>query len=74
MIPLDLNNPAVLRRTLEEIEAQLIVTPPLANVEKLTPQVAAPTLEEVVVKVNEVIGVVNSVTSLINGVQATELS
>ena len=74
MIPMDIDDTTVLRRTLEEIEAQLLVTPPIAGIEKLTPEVLAPTLEEVVVKVNELIGVVNSMSSLINSVQATELS
>lgn len=75
MIPLNIDDTTVLRRTLEELESQLMVSPPLANVDKLNLVVTpAPTNEVLAVKLNEIVGVINSITSLINSTQASELS
>ncbi len=64
MIPLNIDDPVVLRRTLEELETRIVI---LAT--PITPIDALPvgsTLEETVGKVNEMISGLNAVITTLN--------
>ena len=70
MIPLDLSDPTVLRRTLEELETRLIVVAtPISSVTKLAP---AATLEEAVAKINELVDGHNAVVAVLNATNTSD--
>ena len=70
MIPLNINDPVVLRRTLEELESKIIiVATPISPVNKLNP---GATLEEVEAKVNEVVDGFNAVIVALNATNTSD--
>lgn len=67
MIPLNIEDTTVLRRTLEEIESRLIEIPaPLRLISELTYVDGVTTLEDVLVKVNEIVVALNTVNAVLN--------
>ena len=72
MIALDLDEPTVLRRTLEELEAkQITFTNPMTP---LTTLASAATLEEVIVKTNDIINSYNDLITQLNATDTTKLN
>jgi len=64
MIPLNIEDPTVLRRTLEELEASI---PVLAQQAKtVTVLEDSATTDEIIVKVNELVGTVNLLIATLN--------
>jgi len=74
MIPLNIDDNTVLRRVLEDIESRLPVdTPMLSNINRINDDPST-TIEDLVIKINEIIRVLNTVTTHINSNNSTEIS
>ena len=70
MIPLDLSNPVILRRTLEELETRLIiVATPISPIDQLPLDA---TLEEAVAKINELVSGHNAVVAVLNATNTSD--
>ena len=70
MIPLDLSNPVILRRTLEELETRLIVVAtPISPIDQLP---LAATLEEAVAKINELVAGHNATVAALNATNTSD--
>jgi len=70
MIPLNIDDPVVLRRTLEDMEAKIIVVAtPISPINKLNP---ASTLEVVEAKVNELVDGFNAVVVALNATNTSD--
>jgi len=64
MIPLNIDDAIVLRRTLEELETRIVILPiPITPIDQLP---LGSTLEETVDKVNEMISGLNAVITTLN--------
>ena len=70
MIPVNIDDPVVLRRTLEDLEAKIIiVATPISPVNKLNP---GSTLEVVEAKVNELVDGFNAVVVALNATNTSD--
>ncbi len=70
MIPLNIDDPVVLRRTLEDLEAKIIVVAtPISPINKLNP---GSTLEVVEAKVNEIVDGFNAVVVALNATNTSD--
>lgn len=67
MIDINLENPVVLRRALEDLDRRtVVVRTPVASVEELPLAALAP---DAILKINELVVVVNSISTILNSTQ-----
>jgi len=70
MIPLDIQDPVVLRRTLEELESKIIVVAtPISTINKLHPDAD---LATAVLKINEIVDGFNAVVVALNATNTSD--